>query len=405
MSKGSVKLDEKTGLYYFVVDVGKDGIRKQKKKRGFKRQKDAYAAMTEVLNQVNKGEYIEPSKIKFIDYMLDIWIVEKEQNKHMSRLTAKSYRSGIVTHILPCLKDKTLGELTSTDIKGVMNCLKKKEKNGKPYADSYIQRIFNIMVYSLNYAVKNDLIKESPIKKLDRPKVIKRKLNVWDVDQIHRFLSSLENHRHYIVYFLAIHTGMRKGEILGLPWKNIDYRNKCIMVTQTLESDAKRIKEGAKTTSSVRSIDISDEVIEVLQRQYEKVCLEKELAGEMYEDNDLVCCTDIGKRVFPNTITRLMKKKIKELELPYIRFHDLRHTSASLMLSIGIHPKVVSERLGHHSVTITLDTYSHLLKNMQSDAAVGLSNLLSKKEEAKLLEIEEEFCDQKRDQKVENVAV
>lgn len=249
------------------------------------------------------------------------------------------------------------------------------------------------------------MIKESPIKKLDRPKVIKRKLNVWDVNQIRRFLSSFENHRHYIVYFLAIHTGMRKGEILGLPWKNIDYRNKCIMVTQTLESDAKRIKEGAKTTSSVRSIDISDEVIEVLKKQHERVFMEKELAGEMYVDSDLVCCTNIGKRVFPNTITRLMKKKIKELELPYIRFHDLRHTSASLMLSIGVHPKVVSERLGHSSVTITLDTYSHLLKNMQSDAAVGLSNLLSKKEEAKPLEIEEKFCDQKRDQKVENVAV
>ncbi|MGW8959653.1 tyrosine-type recombinase/integrase [Paenibacillus sp. NPDC055715] len=402
MAKGSVKLDEKTGLYYYVVDVGKDGIRKQKKKRGFKRRKDAQAAMTEVLNQVNKGDYIEPSKIKFTDYMLDVWLVEKEQNKRMTRLTAKSYRSGIVTHISPFL---SLGELTSTDIKGVMNRIKKKDKNGKLYADSYVQRIFNIMVYSLNYAVKNDLIKESPIKKLDRPKVIKRKLNVWDVDQIRRFLSSFENHRHYIVYFLAIHTGMRQGEILGLPWRNVDYRNKCIMVTQTLESDAKRIKEGAKTTSSVRSIDISDEVIEMLQKQHERVLMEKELAGEMYVDNDLICCTNIGKQVFPNTITRLMKRKIEELELPSIRFHDLRHTSASLMLSIGIHPKVVSERLGHRSVTITLDTYSHLLKNMQSDAVVGLSNLLSKKEETEPLEIEEKFCDQKRDQKVENVAV
>ncbi|WP_256022619.1 hypothetical protein [Paenibacillus kribbensis] len=111
-----------------------------------------------------------------------------------------------------------------------------------------------------------------------------------------------------------------------------------------------------------------DEVIEVLQKQYERVFMEKELAGEMYVDNDLVCCTNIGKQVFPNTITRLMKRKIEELELPSIRFHDLRHTSVSLMLSIGIH-------------------------------------LLSKKEVSDPLEIEEKFCDQKRDQKVEKVAV
>ena len=150
------------------------------------------------------------------------------------------------------------------------------------------------------------------------------------------------------------------------------------MITQTLEHDTKGIKQGAKSLSGICSIGISDGVIEVLQKHEEKIKEEKELAGDMYVDNDLVCCTNIGKPIFPNTLTRLMKRKIEELNLPYIRFHDLRHTSASLMLSIGIHPKVVSERLGHSSVVITLDIYSHLLKNMQSDAAEGLTNLLNR---------------------------
>lgn len=221
---------------------------------------------------------------------------------------------------------------------------------------------------------------------------------MWEVDQIQTFLGTLEDHRHYIAFFLAIHTGMRKGEILGLPWSNVDYKNRCIVVTQTLEQDTKGFKQGAKSSSGVRTITISDDVIKVLKEQEARINEEKRLAGSMYVDNDLVCCTEIGKPIFHNTLTRIMSKRIKILRLPYIRFHDLRHTSASLMLSIGIHPKVVSERLGHSSVVITLDTYSHLLKNMQSDAAVGLSNLLNGNEENDPLEIEDKFCDQKRDQ-------
>ncbi|WP_043890864.1 tyrosine-type recombinase/integrase [Paenibacillus sp. Aloe-11] len=404
MAIGSVKLDKKTGTYYFVVDVGKKGEpRKQKKERGFKKKKDAQDALTDLLNQVNKDEYIEPSKIKFTDYMLDVWIVEKVQNKHMTRLTADSYISYIHNHIEPFLKNKTFGELTSKDIKGLVNYLKTKKspQNNKPLSDSTVQRIYNVVVTALNYAVKNELIKNNPAEKVDRPKIAKRKLTIWNIEQIQKFLSSFEYNRHYVAFFLAIHTGMRQGEILGLPWSNVDYQNKIIMVTQTLEHDGKGIKQGAKTSSGVRPIAVSDEVIEVLQKQHERVLMEKELAGEMYIDNDLVCCTNIGKPVFPDTLTKMMRRKIKELELPHIRFHDLRHTSASLMLSIGVHPKVVSERLGHSSVVITLDTYSHLLMNMQSDATQGLSSLLSKKEESEPVEIEQELRDQKCDQPVE----
>lgn len=379
--------------------LGRKGNHENRKnERGFKKKKDAQDALTDLLNQVNKDEYIEPSKIKFTDYMLDVWIVEKVQNKHMTRLTAESYISYINNHIEPFIKNKTLGELTSNDIKGLVKYLKtkKSKQNNKPLSDSTVQRIYNIVVTALNYTVKNELIKNNPAEKV-RPKIAKRKLTIWNVDQIQQFLGNFEYSRHYVAFCLAIHTGMRQGEILGLPWSNINYQNKIIMITQTLEHDGKGIKQGAKTSSGVRSIDVSDEVIEVLQKQHEKVYLEREIAGEMYEDNDLVCCTSIGRPVLSANIFKAMKKKIKLLELPYIRFHDLRHTSASLMLAIGIHPKVVSERLGHSSVTLTLDTYSHLLKNMQSDAAVELSNLLSKKEEAKPLEIEENSCDQQCD--------
>ncbi|MEK4008372.1 tyrosine-type recombinase/integrase [Paenibacillus sp. FSL H3-0333] len=382
MAQGSIKQDPKTKLYRFVVDVAKKGEkRKQVKRGGFKKRSEAQAAMTKLLNEVNEGEYISPDKTVFVDYMLNVWIAEKERNNHMTRLTADSYRSYIKNHIKPILPTITLGELQAKDIKHVVKSMQtreiKKQKKTITLSDSTIQRIYNMIISALNYAKQDGLIKTNPAKKVDRPKVPKRKLNIWNITQVKTFLEGFKNSRHYIVFFLALHTGMRQGEILGLPWSNVDMKKKRIMITQTLEHDGKGIKEGAKSSAGIRSISISDEIVEELMKQRKRIEHEKELAGELYIDNDLVCCTNIGKPVFPDTLTHLMRAKIKTLGLPKIRFHDLRHTAASLLLALGYHPKVVSEILGHASVTITLDTYSHLLKNMQAEATQGLSQLLT----------------------------
>ncbi|MFS0857362.1 tyrosine-type recombinase/integrase [Paenibacillus taichungensis] len=381
MASGSIKKDPIKGTYYFIVDAGKkkDGSRNQVRRRGFKKKSEAQTALTEVLNTVNNGEYIEPSKIVFTDYMIETWLPEKINNNRMTRLTVDSYKSYVENHISPYFKDMTLSEIKPKDIKGFVSYLqsKKSPQNDKNLSPSTVQRIFNIVVTAFNFAVGEELIKDNPAKNVDRPKIPKRVVSVWNADQVKKFLKSFEYSRHHIAYYLAVHTGMRQGEILGLPLPNIDLQQKLIMVTQTLEHDAGGIKQGAKTSSGVRSISISDDVVEIIKKQIARIEEEKELAGDMYIDNGLLCCTNIGKPVFPDTLTKMMRRKIKELELPPIRFHDLRHTSASLMLMLGVHPKVVSERLGHSSVTITLDTYSHLLKNMQSDAADHLSNLLT----------------------------
>ncbi|SCW52466.1 Site-specific recombinase XerD [Paenibacillus tianmuensis] len=378
MASGSIKKDKNTGKYYYVLDIGKDGGRKQKKKRGFATKKDAEIALAKLLTEVNDGTYLEPSKNTLVQLM-EKWIESKKGN--MTRLTVDSYKSYIVNHIAPSnIGSKQLAKLSSDDIEEFIKYLRtKKTDKGKNLSDSTIQRIFNIVVTALNYAKKMKYVKENVALNVDRPQISKRKLQVWDVEEVNKFLEHIKKYRHFLAFYLAIHTGMRQGEILGLPWSNIDFDNKTIRVTQTLEHDAKGITEGAKTNSSVRSISISDEVIAQLKKQYHMIEEEKENAGELYQDNDdLVICTNIGKPVFADTLTKFMRKSIRELNVTPIRFHDLRHTSASLMLKIGVHPKIVSERLGHSSVTITLDTYSHLLPNMQEEAAKRLSNLLNK---------------------------
>jgi integrase len=371
VASGSWK-KEANGTYTIVVDVGVNGLRKQKKKRGIKTKKEAETLITKILSEVNEGNYIDPSKLKLEDY-LHQWLDTKQGN--MTRLTIDSYKSYIANHIAPSIGSKKLSELSPLDIQTWIATLRKKELEGV-LSDSTIQRIFNVLITALNNAKKINLVKENVAKLVDKPKIKKRKLIVWDANEAKKFLREMYNHRHYICFHLALTTGMRQGEILGLTWGSIDFPNKLIRVVQTLEHDAKGFKEGAKSISGVRSITINDNDIAELKRHMHKLEEEKELAGEMYQEHDLVVRTSIGKPVFADTIGKMFRREVRRLNLTPIRFHDLRHSHASLLLIKGIHPKVVSERLGHASVTITLDTYSHLLPNMQEEATKGIADLL-----------------------------
>lgn len=373
MAAGSIK-KEPNGTYYFVVDIGKDGERKQVKRRGFEKKGDAQKALTKILDEVNNDNYMKESQMT-IDDLVEKWLNEKSIDKSLTKITISNNRSYTKNHISPLLGKTRLDKLEKKHVVDFLKQLRnKKSKYNTSYSDSTIQRAYIVLVAALNYAKKEKLIKENIASTITRPRIEKKQLMVWNVNEINSFLTSVKKSRYYIVYYLAIHTGMRQGEILGLSWNNIDLSNKIIRVTQILERDGKSIKHGTKTNSGMRSISISDDVVIELGKHKTRMDQEKEYYNEK---NNLLVFTSKGKPVYAETITKIMRRKIKDINLQPIRFHDLRHTSASLMLMLGIHPKIVSERLGHSSVTITLDTYSHLLPNMQEAAAKGLSNLLN----------------------------
>jgi integrase len=182
--------------------------------------------------------------------------------------------------------------------------------------------------------------------------------------------------RYSIVFLLAIYTGMRQGELLGLRWSDIDFEKRTIHIQQTLSHDGKELRPHAKTKSSIRSVAISQETISALKKHRNLIKQEKMFLGSEYRDHDLVICTSLGTPVNPRHINKVWDHFLKKIDVPKITFHDLRHTHASLLLKQGTHPKIVSERLGHSSIQMTLDTYSHLLPNMQETAAQGLDQML-----------------------------
>lgn len=377
MARGSIKQDKNNGTWYFTVDVpGENGERRQVKRRGFPRKKEAQIALTELLREVDSGDFIQKSKNTLAE-VFEEWLESKTGN--MGRLTIDSYKSYIARHINPVIGNVKMCDLTPDHVQKLVTALRKKtQDDGKAplLTDSTIQRIFNILVTVLNYAIRKKYVRENVAHGVDKPKIQKRKLRVWSVQDCQTFLTAIYDHRYYICFHLALATGMRQGELLGLTWENVDLDNKLIRITQTLEHDGKAIKQGAKSSSGVRSISISDQDVEELKRQQRRIEEEKDAAGDTYQDQGFVVSSKFGRITYADPITKMFRRESDRLGLPKLRFHDLRHTHASLLLKQGVHPKIVSERLGHSSITITLDTYSHLLPNMQEEAARDLGTLL-----------------------------
>lgn len=366
--KGSVKKEGKSWYYVFSLDNDANGKRKQKKKRGFKTKKEAQKALAEAINDLNKGTYIEPSNTKYKNY-LDQWFNTKQNTIGIQ--TAKVYKDYIKNRIIPALGNFTLSKLSTIQIQSFINNMCE-----EGLSSSTVKKVYEIIRNSLEHAVDFELIPKNVASKVKLPKANKKEMNVWDEKEVNKFLKVAKADPAYIVFYLALTTGMRQGEILGLRWKDVDFEKGLINIKQTLSHDGKIFISGAKTKSSLRTINLPLSAIIVLKARKLTVSKEKLSLGPIYQDLDLVTCTQHGTPFNPANIRRTFKRIIKFADVPEIRFHDLRHTHATLLLSKGINVKVISERLGHSNIKVTLDTYSHVLPSMQAEVARKLDEII-----------------------------
>jgi integrase len=359
--------------WYFVAELGTDpltGKRKRKKQRGFKTKKDAEKALALVEAEVYKGTFFEPSSISLTVHLQD-WF--KSKRTSVSIQTADTYEAYMRNRIIPYIGHVQLSQLTPALLQNFVNDLKE-----EGLASSSIKKVYNIIKGSLDYAVNMELIPSNPITKIHLPKDPKKEMSVWEVNEITTFLKVAIKDRSYPAFQLAISTGMRRGEILGLRWKDVDLEKGMLYIRQTLSKDGKQFLKGAKTEASIRSIKLSNDTIVLLRKQKTVVGKEKLSCGADYVDNDLIICTAKGTPINPENLKRTFQRLIKEADVPSIRFHDLRHTHATMLLASGINPKVISERLGHSNIKTTLDIYSHVLPSMQEEAANQIETLLRK---------------------------
>ncbi len=360
--KGSII--KRGNKYSIVIDAPKkeDGKRNQVWISGFDKKPDAEKALPRILVEIMDGKFVDPDKITLREY-LDLYLKDHAKQNLAATTYQKYYYAS--KKVKGVIGDYKIQELRPRHIQRFVN-----ELNENNAERSTISSYIAALKAAFNQAIKWQIVNNNPCCGVSMPKSTSVKLNILMPNQMQDLLSVSKDHVLYPVILLGLMCGMRRGEILGLTWKDIDLSiGKIYIQNSMVQAGEDIIYKDTKTSSGRRQIDISKKLTNFLISTKQKQLENKSLFGNKYIDNDFVCKRMDGSLFRPDYIPKAFKKLLREAGLPEISFHDLRHTHASMLLLAGENPKVVQERLGHSSIQVTLDTYSHLMPSMQKSAA------------------------------------
>ena len=373
---------KKGNRYYAVIYEGVDPATGKERRRWYPagtRKADAERLVTDLMKRKNDGEYRPPDRTTVGSYLSDKWLPAKRAQLRPS--TFDSYRRNIDRHVIPAIGRIPLQRLTPEDLDGLYTQLAEGRAEGqRALAPKTIHSIHEMLHKALADAERKGSIIRNVAALADPPKLSSAKkhaMRVWDADQLREFLSGIQQHRLYPAYYLAANTGMRRGEVLGLRWRDVDLDASRLSVYQAVISVAYALQiADVKTGSSRRTIDLDPRTIAVL-RSWRKRQLEERLAlGELHEDLGLVFARPEGAPIHPDLFSKTFDRMSARSGLPVIRLHDLRHSHASLLLKSRVPVKVVSERLGHATPAFTMTVYQHVLPGMQAEAATTFADLV-----------------------------
>ncbi len=372
---------KKGNRYYIIIEQrdAETGERRRKWHSGFRTKKEAEAARTEILSRMQRGIYVEPSRITLNEY-LDSWLDSIRASVRHS--THASYSAMLANHFRPRLGSRRVQSLTPADMNGLYaDLLTAGRKDGTGGLSSRsVRYVHTIVRHALSDAVSWGVVARNVADLATPPRhraSASKEMQTWSAEEVSAFLVHSSQDRLSAIWVLAVTTGMRRGELLGLKWKDIDFERSALSVRRSLVSVEYELAFSTpKTEKSRRVIALDTTTLGALAKHRRSQAAEKLAFGPGYEHSDLVFCQENGEPFHPDRLTKVFRAIVQQTELPVIRLHDLRHTHATLALQAGIHPKVVSERLGHSTVAMTLDTYSHTVPSMQSDAAERIAELV-----------------------------
>ena len=372
--KGHIKQRNK-GSWTLWIDVGRDSETGKRKQQTFAvrgSKKDAEKELKATLTRIEGSAYIKPTKLTVGEFLTQ-WL-ENYVLTNTSPRTAEGYRVIIQRHLMPNLGIVSLTQLQPYHIQGyyAKTLSEGRADSNDSLSARTVRNIHKVLSEALSHAVKWQILIRNVALAVDPPRPSQSEMATFTEEQARLFLEAVAQFPYHELFTVALYTGMRRSELLGLPWKDVDLYLAQLSVTQTLH----RLSSGGfvfgkpKTAKNRRTIALPPTVCILLRQLNERQIAERLLLGLRLQHDDLVFSKPDGKPLDPSTITHTFRKIVKKAGLPILRFHDLRHTHASLMLKHGIHPKIVSERLGHSSISITLDTYSHVMPGLQEAAAL-----------------------------------
>ncbi len=277
-------------------------------------------------------------------------------------------------HIKPILGGVKLKKLNAAQVQSFY-----RNRLDAGLSSSTVHKMHDILRRGLTQAVGWHLVPRNVADTVKPPRPAPKEMQALSNAEARRLLEAAGEDRLEALYILAIHTGMRQGELLALRWQDVDLENAVASVRRTLTRSGGKVVFGEpKTKKSRRSIRLTSQAVEALRSHLERQLQDMEILGDRYQDQGLVFTTDTGAPINPSNLRqRSLTPLLKRAGLPHMRFHDLRHTCATLLLSRGVHPKFVQELLGHATIAITLDTYSHVMPSMGDATAKAMEDALA----------------------------
>lgn len=381
--QGGVRKRGKTWSYYFYIGI-MDGKKKYKEKGGFRLKGEAQDALHEAMNEFENGGFIQPKTNSFMQFSMD-WL--EKYVKPLRKVSTYNRYKELINKYLQNIGSLPIQNITSYQIEQLLM------SNKENISGATLQSIYTIINTIMERALKLKIIKDNPCKYVERPKRDKFTPDTLEVNEIQLLLNVLDlnniyDYMFYIGFKITLELGLRRGELGGLEWKDIDFMENLITIRNNLiYSNGHVLMSTPKTDESNRSIYVSNEILKLLKILHDKQDENKTKYDEFYEKNifndvkyDLVMVWQNGKYIHPMYYLNKLKKTLKKAGINKdIRFHDLRHTNATLLISQGIDFKTVQNRLGHKDINTTLNIYSHVNKEMQKKATNKLSKILNKK--------------------------
>jgi len=335
----------------------------------------------ELKDQASKGILPEPNKVT-VEQWLKTWMEEYKKNK-LKPSTFHSYNQLIKLHINPRIGAKKVKDLRPSQIQKMINeCYREGRKDGTGgLSGRTVKYIHSILLQALDQAIKEKLIAYNPASadSISLPRHEKPEIQPLYTEQARDFLRAIKENRLYPLYLTDISTGLRRGELLGLQWPDISFTDKTATIKRSLIQVGGNVvlQESVKTKKSKRIVSLTDDVIAELRRLKARQAQDKLLMGEAYHKDNFVFCWEDGRPLRPDYVYHHFVRLLEELNLPKSRFHDLRHSFATIMLEQGVDLETTSAMLGHNSLAITADIYTHVRQEIQAAAANKMNDALS----------------------------
>ena len=366
-------------VYQVRIFLGMDANGKQifHRKTIHGKKKDAQKYLTAKMRERDLGVFIEPAA-QTLDAYLDKWL-ETAAKPRLRERTWEDYREYLKRYVRPGLGHRKLSDIKPMDVQNLYG-----EMLGRGLSARTVRYCHAILSSALKQSVKWQMLLTNPCAAVDLPRQQRQEMQALTPEEAGKFLAAAQSDKWSVIFELAITTGLRPEEYLGLQWQDLDFATGHLIVRRALVWKRKgggwSLQE-PKTSNSRRTIPLPASVVLSLRAHKRKQAEERLKAGPDYQNDDFIFAGELGNPLLMSNFFRRHFQPVLERSgiTKKIRLYDLRHTCATLLLSAGENPKVVSERLGHASIVLTLDVYSHVLPSMQQAATDKLENMLFSK--------------------------